>query len=138
MVLAIEAVKDGKMGVNCAAREYGVPRTSLKDRLSGRVEHGRKPGPLPYLTSEEEDELDSFLQKAAKLGCGKTKREVLLIVEKTLEQKGNKPEKFNGEGWYHRFMQRHPKLSLRSADPLSYARSTALNPEKLSSYFDLL
>ena len=71
MVLAIEAVKDRKMGVNCAAREYGVPRTSLKDRLSGRVEHGRKPGPLPYLTSQEEDELASFLKKAAKLGCGK-------------------------------------------------------------------
>ena len=57
---------------------------------------------------------------------------------KTLEQKGDKPEKFNGEGWYHRFMQRHPKLSLRSADPLSYARSTALSPEKLSAYLDLL
>ena len=40
MVLAIEAVKDGKMGVNCAAREYGAPRTTLKDRLSVKVEHG--------------------------------------------------------------------------------------------------
>ena len=63
---------------------------------------------------------------------------MLLIVQKTLEQKGSKPECFNGEGWYHRFMQRHPTLSLRSADPLSYVRTTALTPEKLSSYFDLL
>ena len=59
-------------------------------------------------------------------------------MQKTLEQKGDKPEKFNGEGWYRRFMQKHPKFSLRSADPLSYARSTALSPEKLSAYFDLL
>ena len=36
-----------KMGVNCAAREYGVPQTSL---LSDRVEHGRTPGPLSYLS----------------------------------------------------------------------------------------
>ena len=63
---------------------------------------------------------------------------MLLIVQKTLEQKGNKPEHFNGEGWYHRFMQRHPTLSLRSADPLSFVRTTALTPEKLKSYFDLL
>ena len=39
MVRAIEAVKDGKMGVNHVAKEHGVSRTTLKDRLSGRVEH---------------------------------------------------------------------------------------------------
>ena len=72
------------------------------------------------------------------VGYGKTKREVLLIVQKTLEQKGTKPDDYNGEGWYFRFMQRHPTLSLRSADPLSYVRTTALSPEKLSAYFDLL
>lgn len=44
MVLArIEAVKDRKVGENCAAREYGVARTTLKDRNSGRVEHGKNP-----------------------------------------------------------------------------------------------
>ena len=37
MVRAIGAIKDGKMGVNHAAKEHGVPRTTLKDRLSGRV-----------------------------------------------------------------------------------------------------
>ena len=138
MVMAIEAVKEGRMGVNHAAKEHGVPRTTLKDRLSGRVEHGKKPGPIPYFNSNEEDELATFLKEASRIGYGKTKREVLLIVQKTLEQKGNKPEHFNGEGWYHRFMQRHPTLSLRSADPLSYVRTIALTPEKLNSYFDLL
>lgn len=42
VVMAIEAVKDGKFGINRAAKEHGVPRTTLKDRLSGRVEHGKK------------------------------------------------------------------------------------------------
>ena len=44
MIVAVEAVKDG-LGVNRAAREYGVPHTTLNDRLSGRVEHGKKQGP---------------------------------------------------------------------------------------------
>ena len=126
------------MGVNLAAKEHGVLATTLKDRLSGRVEHGKKSGPMPYLTSQEEDELATFLKNASNVGYGKTKREVLLIVQKTLEQKGTKPDDYNGEGWYFRFMQRHPTLSLRSADPLSYVRTTALSPEKLSAYFDLL
>ena len=37
MTEAMEAVKNGKMGVNRAAEEYNVPRTTLKDRLTGRV-----------------------------------------------------------------------------------------------------
>ena len=79
MVLVIEDVKNGKMGVHCAARGYGVLRTTLKDRLSSEVEHGKNPRRLPHLTSQE-DEL------------------VVLIVQKAKEQKGNKPEKFNEEG----------------------------------------
>ena len=63
MVMAIEAVKEGRMGVNHAAKEHGVPRTTLKDRLSGRVEHGKKPGPIPYFNSNEEDELATFSKR---------------------------------------------------------------------------
>ena len=58
----------------------------------------KKTGPIPYFNSNEEDELATFLKEASRIGYGKTKREVLLIVQKTLEQKGNKPEHFNGEG----------------------------------------
>ena len=35
-------------------------------------------------------------------------------------------------------LSRHPTLSLRSTNPLSYVQTTALSPEKLSAYFDLL
>jgi len=46
-------------------------------------------------------------KKAAIQGSDKTKSGVLLIVQRILEQKGNKPEKLNGEGymqWYLHFM----------------------------------
>ena len=38
---ALRAVKEGEMGVNRAALEFGIPKTTLKDRLSGRVQHGK-------------------------------------------------------------------------------------------------
>jgi len=54
MVKAIEVAKFGRAGVNRAARKYdGIPKTTLKDRLSGKVQHCRKPGPKPYLSSDE-------------------------------------------------------------------------------------
>ena len=85
MVRAMEAIKSGKMGCNRAALdsklEYGVPRTTLKDRLSGRVVHGSNIGSPPYLTKEEEKELVDFLIKCSKLGCGKTRREVYMYTQ---------------------------------------------------------
>ena len=51
---AYEAVTTKKMGVNRAALEFDVPRTSLKDRVSLRVIHGCNMGPKPYLTQDKE------------------------------------------------------------------------------------
>ena len=45
MKQAMEAVKVGLTGVNQAASNFKVPRTTLRDHLSGRVEHGAKSGP---------------------------------------------------------------------------------------------
>ena len=47
----MEGVKPGT-DINRAAMEYGVSPTTLKDCMSGRVEHGVNPGPLPYLNKE--------------------------------------------------------------------------------------
>ena len=57
----IKAVTEGKLEVNRAADQYAVPRSTLKDRLSGR--HGNMSGPEPYLSFEEERELVSHLIK---------------------------------------------------------------------------
>ena len=139
MKRAMKAVKGGLMGVNQAARNFKVPRTTLRDRLSGRVEHGAKSGPEPYLTKEEEQELADFLKQASRVGYGKTKKEILVIVQKLIKKKvHSKCERFNLEGWWHRFMSRQKKLSLRTADPLSKARADALTPAKVDEYFKLL
>ena len=40
----------------------------LHDRVSGKVAFNAKPGPTPYLTLSEEEELASFLFCSAKIG----------------------------------------------------------------------
>ena len=49
MLGAIKAASEGT-GINRAALEFGVPKTTLKDRISGRVQHGSKSGRVPYLS----------------------------------------------------------------------------------------
>ena len=49
MNAAIHAVHDGQLKVTEAAKKFSVPRQTLGDRISGKVVHGTKPGPQPYL-----------------------------------------------------------------------------------------
>lgn len=45
---AIKSVLDSTaISISSAARDHGIPVTTLKDRLSGRVQHGTNPGPVP-------------------------------------------------------------------------------------------
>ena len=71
-------------------------------------------------------------------GCGKTRRETITIVLNTLKKKEKNIDNFNGDGWWIRFMQRNPKLSLRASDPLSRVSANAVTEENMSSYFSLL
>lgn len=72
MVAAMDSVVKDGLSQNRAAVLHGVPRSTLKDRLSGRVVHGTKPGPKPFLSSNEESDLAEFLVEAAKIGYGRT------------------------------------------------------------------
>ena len=67
----LKVVHEGRMGVNRAALSYGVPCTTLKDRVAGRVLHGSNFGQQPYLTTEEEKELVDVLITSNKMGYGK-------------------------------------------------------------------
>ena len=135
---ALKAVAEGRMGVNRAALEYGVPRTTLKDRVAGRVQHGCKSGRSPYLTQEEEQELVNYLITCYDIGYPKRRDEVIGIVRKTLQNKGEDLEKFNGKGWWLRFMERWPTLALRKGDALAQPRANAVTEINIHQYYSLL
>ena len=78
---AMELAQSGVMSRNRAAEACGVPKSTLKDRLSGCVEHGCCPDPKPYLKPDEEGELTTYLLTAASIGLGKTRHEVMRIAE---------------------------------------------------------
>ena len=73
------------MGVNRAADQYGVPRSTLKDRVS--TKHRTRSRSWPYLSYEEEEELVTYLVKCAEIGYPKTKDEVIGIVRQALHKK---------------------------------------------------
>ena len=123
MVGALKAVSEG-MGVNRAALEYWVPKSTLKDRVSGRVSHGCKSGRAPYLTHGEEEELYHYLLTCANISYPKRRDDVIGIVRRTLESKPDcDVSNFRGKGWWLCYnMQRWPKLALRKGRCFSSAK----------------
>ena len=86
MVSAMEEAERG-MPVKRAARLFGVPRSTLRDRVAGNVQHGTNPRPVPYLTNAEEAELAGFLVDVAKAGYGKSRRDIKWIAENVAREK---------------------------------------------------
>ena len=136
MAKACSAVAMGKCSVRRAAEEYQVPRATLHDRVSGKVQFGACSGPPKYLTSDEESQLADFLRNCAQIGYARTRLQVLAIVQQVVQEKGLQRKITNG--WWESFKRRHKDISLRVAEPLSYARMVCSSPDILNRYYDLL
>ena len=87
MVQAMAAVEQGE-SLRQASQMSSVPCSTLHDRVTGRVQHGKKSGPTAYLSCAEEEELAGFLKKCADIGYPHTKTEVLVMVQQIIDSKG--------------------------------------------------
>ena len=130
------AVMDNELSPKEAADRYGIPYSTLRDRVSGRVCFGSHSGPKRYLDDNEEAELVTFLSGAASIGYAHSKKEVITMVEAVLSSKG----KANSvsSGWWESFIKRHPQLCIRKAEKVTYTRLKATDPIVMDKYFDLL
>ena len=136
MSKAISAVVRDEIAVRKAAELYNVPKSTLGDRITGRVLPGSTSGPATYLTAQEEKELATFLCRSAAIGYGRTRSEVMAIVERILASRGI--YRRVSSGWWESFVKRNPEIVLRSPAALSNVRAMASDRESLDKYFDIL
>ena len=83
---------------------------------------------LSFLSPEEELKLSDFIVEVGQAGYGKTRREIIMLAENVVRDKGMLRGSRVTSGWFQRFMERHPDLSL----------CDCLNSETMKAYFDLL
>lgn len=69
---AMTEIKNGS-SVMAVSKKYNIPRTTLRDKISGRYSEGAKPGPSTILTYQEEILLVKWTKKLASLGFPITK-----------------------------------------------------------------
>ena len=67
MQLALRDITSGLMTVRRAALVYGIPKSTLHDRVSGKVNNEAQVGAPKYLTDEEEEEVVKWLEDVQKV-----------------------------------------------------------------------
>ena len=136
MEKAVSAVLQNQLSICAAAELYGVPKSTLGDRISGRVLPGTASGAVRYLADSEEEELAEFIVGCASIGYPKTIRDILAIVQSILASRG--VHRIVTYGWWEAYRRCHPILTLRVPSSLSKARALASTRDVIDRYFDLL
>uniref|UniRef100_A0A146KT86 Tigger transposable element-derived protein 6 n=1 Tax=Lygus hesperus TaxID=30085 RepID=A0A146KT86_LYGHE len=153
MVLAVRAVLDNEMGYLKASRTYGVPQSTLEDRVrkirKGEVSPNKgsqKKGlgrHHPVFSKTQEEELVKYILVMEERLFGLTLTDVRRLAFELAERNGiphsfNHAKKRAGKDWLYGFLERNPTLSLRSPEQTSLARAKGFNRVAVNQFYDLL
>ena len=119
-------VIDKSMPLLRAANKHEVPKSTLHDRISGKVKHGDKPGLKPLLTTAEENQ---FFSRGVTSWLWQTRKEVGQIAGSDVVGKGSRNKVMVSHGWFKRLLQRQPQLSYHKGDPTTNVRMNFLTKE---------
>ena len=108
---AVEKIKRCELSLRKASQEYGIPYSTLRDKVGVNA----NPGAAPVLTNEEELKLKDYLIRVAELGVGKSRSQVqelgYMIVYRDPARNMVAQRWVNnrraGKDWYYAFIDRH-------------------------------
>ncbi|XP_041363761.1 uncharacterized protein LOC121379282 [Gigantopelta aegis] len=139
MTNAVDAVKVHGMSIRKASNMYDVPRSSLMDRVSGRVDESCSPGRPTTADYDLERKLVDYACNLAEMGVGISIKVFLEHAGSLMKKHGLNVSRFKngipGEKWWRCFKKRHPDLRLRAPEPTAAVRHRAMNKTNVDGYF---
>ena len=134
---AFQAVFDEKIPVERAAKRFGVPITTLKERVRGKVHVDTvKSGPSPMFNLEQEAFLCKHLSTMAEIGYGYSRQKTINIASDFAHHLGlcDKSHRLSLQ-WLYNFLRRWPELKVKKPRSLEIARARSATRPAIDSYF---
>lgn len=111
LVSAPNGIRQNKLPFRKVAAKYYIPKSTLCDYASGKVEIGCKPGP----------KLVEYAFEMSRIGYGHTRQQILesvqMILLPDIVLKDGRENPFHnnkpGKKWWRLFVKRHPEISLQ-------------------------
>ena len=82
---ALQDLQTNKKSIRVVAAAYGIPKSTLFNYASGKVEIGSKQGPPTTLTIAEEQKLFDYAIHMAEIGYGRTREQICSTVKKIID-----------------------------------------------------
>ena len=103
---------ENKVPVKLSAMLHGVPKSTLQDRVTGRISlSARRSGPPPIFSPEQESRLVSYIQLMTKIGYGVTKPELITFLSDYAMHIGKRKAPL-GSWWMGSFLSRWVSLPI--------------------------
>ncbi|KAJ8304314.1 hypothetical protein KUTeg_017897 [Tegillarca granosa] len=137
---ALVMVNEKGVSVERAARSCGVPVTTLKDRVRGRVGIDvLKSGPDPLFSLEEESQLFDNISTMTEIGYGYTRAETLNLASDYSVHLGHRDRQHPLIlRWLYNFLQRWPDVRVQKPHSLEAVRAKCTSKETVNRYFEEL
>ncbi|KAJ8978101.1 hypothetical protein NQ317_018967 [Molorchus minor] len=140
LATALDEIKNGVISINKASTKYGIPKSTLHNKINGKVPIIRKMRPSTFLTPDEETRLVKWIISKAKFGFPIHPEEVKDSVQRVLKE-SSRPNKFiddrPGTKWLKLFLLRRPKISKRNTEIISKSRASVTEPAIRQWFADL-
>lgn len=137
----LDDVRSGIRSQRAAADYYGIPRSTIKNKLKGA--HAKTPGRQPVLTMNEEKSIVEHVKLLCDFGFPITEYELRWVVKTYLDKTGRKVPEFRsndnlpGYDWGRFFLQRNSDLSPRLCANIKRDRA-GIDEESIKKYFENL
>ena len=136
IILAIEAIRTSKnLSRRKAAKIYGVPFSTLNDRMNGRTSLCESRPAITNLTIIEEEVIVRNILDMDSRGFAPRLAGVEDMANYNLKSRGGKRV---GKLWAHRFVQRQPALKTRFNRVYNFQRALCEDPELIGAWFRLV
>jgi len=132
---ALNAVKSGS-SIRQAARDWGIPLTTLHGRIVGRVSRREANEHTQRLSPTQEASLVDWVLLQDKLGLPPTHRQIKSFAQRILAAGGD--DKPLGRHWMEQFLRRHPSITTLKGRRIENSRIKAVTAKSIQQFFDRL
>lgn len=136
---AVAAVQANRMSQRKAAKQYGVPPSTISDRLTGYSHGDVKPGRPQVIPFKIEEEVVSQVIKGAEQGFGTTRVQLMQKrgrVVKAMKLKTPFRNQTPGKQWFLNLKRRHTSVTLRKPERTTTTRMRGMNSTLCGNYFE--
>jgi hypothetical protein len=112
------------------ARQYGIPTSTLWDRINGRKTAAARNQQFQRLSLEEEEAICDWILRLQAWGWPPRVKQVRSIAKELLIKKSD--DKPVGINWPQKFLKRHPQIKTAYVPSLDKERAMTQNPDILA------